>query len=480
MKTKLSILLLLIVFISSCAKKSNLTSKPSVVRFISYSNNPVFLKSQVENCSDGLYSASNTQYDLNLLIDGKLQLDSIEIPQLLDFLYIRSTFGKVIKSTFKNIDIISNYDLIWNEDFNDYRDKKYFGDTEINAGSSIRLCSSINLLEDNSIEGAAVKVNYFIDKTFNKIKDLNLGIDISPIQVNITPKIETRYRAKKEGVEVMTIGGVFSTDNAYYMPSKKSITFLPQSQEALDSNVFGGLGLWNIPMVPSHEYGHHIFSSIVNNYDRHSKSSLCFDNRTYKVSKFGDETVINNLFRSADEHVTMGSINEAFADLISFYTLDNNQRTLKNIKCMEKNRDIGSDYFANGTLKKFNKEVLEAVDDPIIDNTKKDCNEPDFQEIHALGAIFANTADRFMSQYTNDKEIKLKIILNFAKTLNLNMNFINGYIPSFGLERAYKILVSETLKEFNLEANTEICERMKEDYASVSISRYDPFVKCSL
>lgn len=482
MKKIISSVLLLSSVFSGCSKSSSSGGdSPSVVRYNSFSSTPIFLRSQAEFCADDGNQKISTTYSISLLKNGYNYEEDLSIGQILDMQYIRSKYAGIVSATYKNQETSKEYDLYWNNESQDYREKYLVNSEKINEGEAVILCSSINKLKDDSIETASVKVNYFIDKTNKAIKSLNLGIDIRPIEVFISPKHKSKYSAYKDDQKVLTLDNVYETDNAYYHPIYETITFLPQSEEGLKKDLFGGIGLWNIGMVPSHEYGHHIFNSIVKSYsyyDLQKNHDVCFDNRVEKGSKFGSEKKIN-AYRNSDHHTTIGALNEGFADLISFYTLEDNERTLTNITCMEKSRDVGSRFFADGTPKKFTVAAVKLMESSEVDDTKRDCTQPDFQEIHSIGAVFASMVDDMLSRFTTDKSIKLKVTLNWLKLLEKDYKKrIRGYTTQTGLEYAYEMFISEILKEFNMQATTEVCQKIEEDFQTIDSNMLGAYIDC--
>ena len=243
-------------------------------------------------------------------------------------------------------------------------------------------------------------------------------------------------------------------------------------------NVFGSKSLWNVPMVGSHEYGHHLFAMIYPeavSKDQHSvhKKGLCFDNRIHKVSKFSSKT-ISNLVRSADQQEVLAALNEGFADLVAYYSLGDQERSLDGITCLETNRDVGSKYFANLTTeKKFSNEVLESFFSLLTNTQHTSClSTPDFQDIHTIGAIFASSTDRLLNIVTQDKKRKLKVTVQWLYNLRdfLTQNIIRS--PRKVLRVSFLLLVKTIIQEFSLEHNIhsyhEVCETAKNLYPKLS------------
>ena len=220
MKKAISGVLLLSSIFASCSKPSSSgDNKPNIVRYNSFSTTPIFLTSQAEHCQDDGKQLINSTYGVSLLKNGFERYENLYIDHLLDMQYIRSENADIVSSTFKNQKTSKEYDITWNEYYQDYRDKELVNSSSNNDGETILLCSSIDELENDSIETAAVKVNYYIDKTYKAVKSLSLGINIKPINVFISPSHKSKYNAVKNDEVVMTLDNMYETDNAYYHPT---------------------------------------------------------------------------------------------------------------------------------------------------------------------------------------------------------------------------------------------------------------------
>src|SRR5690606_16704633 len=86
-------------------------------------------------------------------------------------------------------------------------------------------------------------------------------------------------------------------------------------------------------------------------------------------------------------------------------------------KCLEITRDVNSPFLFNGIPKKFNNELLSSFFSR--DEIKPTgCENPNYQDIHVLGAVFAHNADIFLSLFTQSKEEKYQAVIEWIKYLN--------------------------------------------------------------
>ena len=482
MKNVILPLLALSILSVSCSKKTK--SKPTRIgNFQSKTAKPIFIKRHITDCSLIDANSINKSFQVEMLIDGRIQPVMLEAQDLLVDNKVQTNDNSIITNTIEQFKSNVLYKSFWNLEMKKNDEYIYQWEKILKEGNDTDVCPGIAIYKSDTVENAALVSNYAISKTNKAIKSLNLGIDIKPIKVFITPSIRTT-----KVIETQQMGNVaqkkYEADNAYYKPWAHTITFLPHSESAKRSGTFGEASLWEIPMVPSHEYGHHIFNMIVPKYSRaheaNKHSQYCFDNRIEKASKFGGDKEIQGAVRSANFHDTIGSLNEGFADLISFYTLDEDERTLQGVTCMEANRDVSSPVFQDGNKKLFSKNVIKIMSSKVVVDTKRNCSSADFQAIHSLGAVFAHTTDQFISNFTTNKKTKLKVVLKWLQKLNTEYE---GAIKSKNIEdsmqAAFEMMVATTLSEFNKEATTEVCTEVNKLYSSIGINFQGDYLKCN-
>lgn len=481
MKKVILPLVALSIVSTSCSKKSN-TNVNRISNFQSQTTKPIFIKKQVQDCIYVYSSDMNTYLEVDMLRDGHIKSHKIETRKLLTQTKLQSEDKSIITQTTEQFRSNELYKSFLDSDGSTNLPYKYQWEKITSEGNVVEVCPGVKKYNSDTIENASIVVNYAIDKTNKAIIGLGLGIDIKPVQVFITPEIKLTQVAETSIGDMVT-KKEYQADNAYYKPWAHTITFLPHSEQAKSLGVFGEASLWEIPMVPSHEYGHHIFNMIVKNYsyshESHKHSKYCFDNRIEKASKFGGKKEVVGAVRSANFHDTMGSLNEGFADLISFYTLDNSERSLKGVTCMELNRDVDSAYFQDFNRKIFSKNVIKIMSSPEVVDTPGTCADTDFQEIHALGAIFAHITDSFLNNFTTDKKVKLKIVMKWLQKINTEYdNAIKSKSIADSMQVAFEIMVATALEEFNQKATSRICDEVNSLYSSIGTNFQGDYLKC--
>jgi len=471
----LIVLMSLLLIVSSCSNSSK-SKVSNSVRFTVLSENPVFPKIQKLECS-GEFISPLEETSIRYLKQGSMSSFNIKQADYKDDdnKIIIPAFYKSIAGFIKDKRVIYNYV----EEIEDYTEDLIKDFTD--EGRDSEVCPELTTIDDNTVENATLLVTHFIDKTYNAVTEN--GISLARLKFKIAPSIYTYLliNGGPYGKNQFNRKG-YKTDNAYYSPDEQGIVFLPPSKEGKEKGLFGRTPLWEIPMVASHEYGHHIFHTVMTNYENRSDKSiqhLCFNNEINQ----GFSEKNDALVRKTDIHEAVSSINEGFADLISFYTLSSEESSLKNVTCMEKNRDLNYTSFKNGDRKTFNKHVIGLMNDPISKDTTKNCSDPDFQEIHDLGAVFASivneTLDLFVTTESDEiqKSEKLKLLLMWLKKFNSEYSVDFKYVDiERGFQRAYELLVQTAIDETAIEV-VNICETVEKNFSSMNSNYYFKYLK---
>lgn len=461
MKSTIVIALFFTVILTGCGKTNN--KRSFVASYQRQSRHPIRLKKLYNNCPRVMAQSTNKEFTLDLMIDGRNEKRSLDFSQLLMAKRLESK--NEITSTTIDYEDMTVYRAWWNAFYGKWDvESKALSNKIISNEKYAEICPGYSDYTGSNFESAALSITYIIKKTNDAILTISPELTIDPIEVKVAPLYgEQQYRTDKNGKKYTYI--MYDTDNAYYRPWDKTINFLPQSQEGLNQNVFGRKPLWQIPMVASHEYGHHIFSMVYPKYTDYYSNGLqshenCFDNSGNILHDHASKLEEESISRTPREVDNIRSLNEGFADLISFYTLNNDERGLKNITCMEISRDVGSPNFADGTPKIFNASVKNIFYSYSKEKSDNNCYTPNFQDIHLTGAIFAHATDEVLSMFTQDKALKLKTIINWLKNMNIEHNKIKSAYMNNQFEIAFSLLVKTALNDFNKVETKEICDKV--------------------
>ncbi len=459
------ILMSLTLMTISCSKSK--TSSSGVSRFEFLSRSPIFPKIQKEICDSNISFNFSPSY-LSAYINGSR--DSLYIFQneyKQESNKIESTpFFESIRSFKEDSNVIFTYD----PDSKDANKQGYVATVlkdENFPGQDVEVCPELTHIENNTVENATLMVHYIINKTNNGF--VNNGIVLDKVSFKVAPYISTAQRVIGGPFDIPRLqmrGGV-KTDNASFNFSTREIVFLPQSEEGINANLFGKVPLWEIPMVASHEFGHHGFSSIMTRHFQKTKEHkvhLCFDNQATET--FASPN--SNSSRKTDIDEAIRALNEGFADMVSYYSLTDEEASLKDITCMEESRDISFDKFKDGQKKIFSSKVISIMNNKNVIPSPRDCKIPDFQEIHDLGAVFASVADKLMSRTITDKAQKLSILINWLEKLNQEYD---SKLASADIKNTFEIsyeLLAKVLVDKGYESDTaELCTFLGTKFSSM-------------
>lgn len=471
-KTLLLGLLTVAVAAPGCAKKTK-HSGDGVSRYNRVSVNPVRITTQVKNCSRVQAQSANKLFSLDLFLDGRYLDKQLDFTGILNNQRLRSTSSnKIITDTDYNYEQLAIYSGYYDQAQGRILKGELIGGNIITDEKDVTICPGVSDYNKNTVENASLSINYTITKTNNKVKTLFPTMDIEPVTVKVTPLYGEKVKA---GKRTQTS---YMTDNAFYLPTDNTIQFLPQSKEGLALGVFGKIPVWEIPMVASHEYGHHLFATI---YPRSQSAEeelslkgheLCFDNRVDHVHHAKHVTRNKNV----DFDTVLGAFNEGFADLVSFYSLENDERALTDIKCMETSRDVDSSIFHDGVSKTFDSDNLD-IFFGVADQETKSCGEADFTGIHDIGAVFAHAVDSIMSLYSSNKDTKLKVTINWLKKLNEKHYDLDALSTRRQLNAIYLIFIKEIFNEFGDSKKATVCQYTKYYHQDLDYYTLGKFLK---
>ena len=422
---------------------------------------PIFLETQTSSCTVPTFDPTNMSLPLQLFLNGARTTEARDLVGLITGNLVQNENSKVISDTFAGQDI-------------EYVVSDTFKVNNNSAGTKVLICPEETEYKANTVESAALNVTYFINKTYKKVSELLPTVQIDPVALKINPNIrETYVMPTANGAVTETY---YRTDNAYYQPSEKSITFLPHSK-ALRKTGFS-MSFWEVPMVASHEYGHHIFQSIVFGTQTSATTPALMSKKSGLMGGcFGDHETPSRKPKknkiAQPRKVTLadvvGSYNEGFADLMSYYTLENNERGLSGVKCLEVSRDVNSATFFDGKPKNFSREAMASFFST-VEETARGCEVTQYQGIHVIGSIFAYSANRFLNHLTDSKDDKLAVTLLWAQAIKTNAPYLVLYTPE-NLNRAlFAMFVKAGVKKLNKSLDNAICADLEKIYPGMTPS----------
>jgi len=265
----------------------------------------------------------------------------------------------------------------------------------------LKICNAQRNFARASIEGVTLSSMASLDRAYK----FYLGIpnareslrDTSLIVLPIVEKLTTKTDVDGNNATVRSL----TTDNLAYTPNfdgRPAFVVFPKSRNAVVKGRWKDLNLWELPWGMMHEFGHHVFRShtgieklpgttvnlhgLVINTPIHS---IDFDEE-FKSDDFSSFSLTGRV--SGPEKI-FSAVNEAYADLFSFYALGQSETLTDGVDCFEKNRDTTSSVFANGVPKIISNETIK-----LFTATERyrfnSCEGPDFQDAHSIGAVIAH------------------------------------------------------------------------------------------
>jgi hypothetical protein len=439
--------LLLLFLLSGCGRPETTITENELVYPTSYRNTPIFLKLQNKQCLSNTFTPSQTFYNLHLFLEGETSNQTHDFSPMLQGLFLRN--GSVVA------------DSLYGEKIEIFEKSKAY----LRARpSSIKLCPDEDGYLPETVESAALNTTYFINKSHLRFTTVVSDVAVSPITLNISPAI-IDSKVEKDFNGELSKKSEYRTDNAFYMPRARSITFLPHSIEMRSLGM--NTNYWEVPFVASHEYGHHLFEMIYKDSQSLGPETVnCFGHSKQTTPKSNLNKSLNRKVKIDD---VLNSYNEAFADLMAWYTLDPKERDVKGVKCLEISRDITSPTLINGKPKVFNKEALQAFFSNYIDNSFRSCEVVSYQDTHILGAIFAHNADLFLSELTSSDDEKLQAVVAWTKELKAEKKkYLLASAETF-LKETVTLFMRMSLERFDRRFDVEICNKIYKVYPELNI-----------
>jgi len=292
--------------------------------------------------------------------------------------------------------------------------------TVIDQPSALRICHSSGSYPRVSVEGVALSSLANISVAFNYYQKIpNRRPDLASAALLVLPSLEKTY----EGDTKRSV----ATDNLAYAPDfggQPAFVVFPKGARTAAEGLWQGLNLWEVPWGLAHEFGHHVFRT-------HTGISTVGDEKVgldgvLPIHSFPTREEAANLAltgRTVTDADVWGSINEGYADLYAYYVYGAQPGLTKNVDCFDGNREVSQGTFANGEAKALTADIIATFYSPsaLVPGSCKD--GPNFQDIHAIGAIVAHGIDQLLSatlgaaQGPDAAFKKVQLLLAFAERL---------------------------------------------------------------
>lgn len=334
----------------------------------------------------------------------------------------------------------------------------------VSSGEKISFCRENDFYSKMTIQGAALNAYRFSSKLYKIATEVLKG-KVKPISLNVSPLIEKQVH-KLDDNNQLHIKRFFQVDNAtyaYYGDGSGSMNLLPRGKSEISQKRFGGVPLWSIPMVPAHEYGHHLFLSLF--YGRlieqdslrmnSSYHSSCFTQKKLKASSVDVPDKLKKYYRILDAY------NEGFADLLGSLSLTKQERTLTGIRGLDDSREIESFVYDNREKKIFSETVYKKYinQDKM---TSKGYRQP-YSNPHTIGAILSYNFNQQLAKYGLEERERVEFSLRWLKQLNREIPSVSSFSNQSALTFAktiYNSFIQYLLSEypFQPELLKNICQ----------------------
>lgn len=419
-----AIIMGLSLVLTACGSSSSGGGKKKVIKFSSLSMNPITLQKENTRCSSADLLEEEKIFTVTRLINKKPVEEIVNLQSFLQNNQLVDANKDLLNAHLYDVSKRRVLEVVY------YDENSFDITTDIdevdNAGLTNSVCADNMSYARNSYENVGLIVTNALTKTRSAITSL-ISDSIPSVSVSLTPLEYSKVKVTDVYGNVYQDEEGYRTNNAYYSPSEKALVFLPGSKEVEAAGIFEK-PFWEIPMVASHEYGHHIFDTLYPNFEHSNMHQdilhdSCFDTRF----NTNTEMMAVSEARTTERSDIVGGFNEGFADLMAQYTLSESENYLGDLNCFRKNREVKSPKFADGTIKKFNAKNIRLLFSSKEYETSS-CNKANIQEIHHMGAVFAHVTDAIQSSYGLTNTEKLQNILTWIKALNEdeNLNLMGG------------------------------------------------------
>jgi hypothetical protein len=478
MKKDLFGLLLCTLVIVSCGGESE--EKSGVRKGVFVTRHPIEFTSACNSSDDFSFSTfSNLIYtvpEFNGLMSQPTKLDMtdyVNSSYLNDYYYnsiSKTIYGKELSATFKH--------------YYDSRAKKYQQvipryATIYDQGRELEICSNKRAYQRFTYEAAGLVVTRYIQQAKRALDAVDPDNTVAAVTVQIGKKSKYVYDFQ-DGPSKNKQKVMYESDNAYYVKSRKEITFLPHSKEY--QKLFPTFTpYWEVPMISAHEYGHHIYSHYMHNGSdstERSKVGGCFKSPMQHEHhhQHVNSMKLKNSFKGATFIGT--SINEGFADLFARYSLEGEKGNVGHVACLQITRDVSSPHFANKEAKRLTHEGIKIMESDQMISTSKNCDHPNFQDTHHIGAIFAYAVHSYIDQFTSTNKERLAFLIDWIKQARTRMNQFQ-YTKGSDI---FNVFLKDTLKYaadyFGQTDSNKLCQHYAQFVTSEMVNNNTDFFYC--
>ena len=248
----------------------------------------------------------------------------------------------------------------------------------VNRPVKLSICREEADYQRGSLEEIALTTQDHLESFYSFYHELSPeGPKISPVLLELLPSIKRTYPGGSTTVSDNIAYGRMSNDHPV-------VILFPKSN--VGEKLWPSHQLWESKWVMGHEAAHHIFDEHLTVSESPLRNLLSHQpilNWDRAPQGFG------LVGRQVTERDIVSSVNEGFADLLSFYSVEENSHAFTGFNCFEKSRDPAWPRFKDGIQKRLNDYALGVF----FSDSKQyslDCTDTNLQDVHAIGAIIAH------------------------------------------------------------------------------------------
>ncbi len=254
----------------------------------------------------------------------------------------------------------------------------------------LKVCKQNGPYPRVSVEGIALTSLANLSKAYTYYQTIpNRSKALLNSNLLILPRVEHEFSDRT----------TISTDNMAYAPSfggAPIFLIYPKGKSSVIAGRWTNVNLWEVPWGLAHEFGHHVFRTHTQIAGIGDAQGLdeAIPLQTFDLP--GGRGGLDLAARTVGAGDYWNSVNEGYADLYSFYVYGAAPGLTKNLDCFEHNRDITDAVFATGEPKLLTAEMLATFTSPQTQQTAS-CKDPNFQDIHTIGAVVAYGINQLFS-----------------------------------------------------------------------------------
>ena len=320
----------------------------------------------------------------------------------------------------------------------------------LSEGDYFRLCQQSGVYDETTLEGEISSAFANLGQAFRFFNQLQ-GLPLPGLRLEVFPEMVHSFQVRSEP---RSNSETYITDNAAYgfWGDISTIFIFPRSQRSVNNGFFTEFPLWQSPMVMSHEFAHHIFSYYLENSSsftfgwlgNYKKSVRIFWGKHHlPASPRSGFSLLNQSEQDFHEKF-LRAIDEGFADLFGFYSNGDLKELLDDHTCMNLARNIKSSTFDGFRPKILSRSVVKQFLDE-KDSTPSNCQTPDYDDVHVIGAIFAYGIDGLLGERSPVDKAKLLLEwlgLWFSEISNQAAEIDS--VPLGALDAMLKVLTERT------------------------------------